>query len=106
MTIIDLGHDPSGPTFRLFQPPARVPAAPVPEEDNAVDDGTVNAGPLIRRLIAIKDALEDIPRQAKRLARWRATARRRAPSATLSHHCAPAGRRDSASGQSMKSMRS
>ena len=35
-------------------------------------DGTVNAGPLCRRLFAIMRALEDLPRQAKRLARWRA----------------------------------
>ena len=37
-----------------------------------VDDDTVNARPLIRRLLAITDALQDIPRQALRLARWQA----------------------------------
>ena len=41
--------------------------------DETVDDGTVNAGHLIRRLLAITDALQDIPRQAMRLARWRAS---------------------------------
>ena len=50
--------------------PAPVPAAPVVEEK--VDDGTVNARPLIRRLLAVTDALRDIPRQALRLARWQA----------------------------------
>ena len=69
VTIIDLGYDPSGPTIRLFQPPPAAPA-PVPEEDEAIEDGTVDAGPLIRRLMAITDALQDIPRHAMRLARW------------------------------------
>jgi hypothetical protein len=66
--------DPRYPIFRLFRQPEPPPAPPAPvlEEEDAVDDGTVNAGPLIRRLLAIKDALEDIPRQAERLARWRA----------------------------------
>jgi len=36
----------------------------------AIDDGTVNAKPLIRRLFAILDALKDMPRQAERYARW------------------------------------
>jgi len=36
------------------------------------DPTTVNAKPLCRRLFAIKAALEDIPAQAKRYARWRA----------------------------------
>ncbi len=43
-------------------PPQRVPA---------VDD-TVNAGRLRRRLQALKRALDDLPGQAKRLARWQA----------------------------------
>ena len=37
-----------------------------------VDDGMVNAAPLIRRLMACADALTDIPRQAMRLAQWQA----------------------------------
>ncbi|MBL8908600.1 MAG: hypothetical protein JNM20_18155, partial [Rhizobiales bacterium] len=37
-----------------------------------VDDGTVNAKPLIRRLMAVLDAVQDIPRHALRLARWQA----------------------------------
>ena len=39
--------------------------------EETVDDGTVDPGPLIRRLLAITDALQDIPRQARRYARWR-----------------------------------
>ena len=41
-------------------------AAPVPPPD-----GLVNAERLSRRLQALKLALDDLPRQAKRLARWR-----------------------------------
>ena len=37
-----------------------------------VDDGMVNAAPLIRRLMACADALTDIPGQAMRLAQWQA----------------------------------
>ena len=45
--------------------PAVVPTPP-PEPD-----GLINAEPLTRRLQALKSALENLPRQAKRLARWR-----------------------------------
>ena len=41
-------------------------AAPAPETD-----GLVNAARLSRRLQALKSALEDLPRQARRMARWR-----------------------------------
>jgi len=58
---------------RFYGPPPAVPA-PAPQNADPTDDGTVNAGPLVRRLLAIKDALEDIPRQAMRLARWQAQA--------------------------------
>jgi len=67
-----IGYDPRIPEFLRGQPAAPA-AAPVPEVAETIDDGTVNAGPLIRRLLAIKDALEDIPRQARRYARWRDT---------------------------------
>jgi hypothetical protein len=66
--FIDVAFDPRIPLFR--QPPVAVPA-PDAEEDT-VDDDTVNAIPLCRRLAAIKRALEDLPRQARRFARWRA----------------------------------
>ncbi len=47
--------------------PARPPAAdPAPPPD-----GLVNAQRLSRRLQALKSALGDLPRQARRLARWR-----------------------------------
>jgi hypothetical protein len=66
--------DPRTPIFRLLgmHPPTASAPPPVPDVDETVDDGTVNAGPLIRRLLAITDALQDIPRQAMRLARWQA----------------------------------
>ena len=65
--------DPRHLMFRLYgQPQPAAPApAPVPEKDRSVDDGTVSAIRLCRRLIAIMGALEDIPRQARRYARWR-----------------------------------
>jgi hypothetical protein len=37
-----------------------------------IDDGTVDARHLVRRLLAAADALQDIPRHALRLALWRA----------------------------------
>ena len=59
-----VGFDPRIPLFRQPQP---APAAPPPQKDD-----TVNAKPLCRRLAAIKLALDDLPRQARRYARWRA----------------------------------
>jgi hypothetical protein len=56
--------DPRSP---LFRQPAPVAPAPAPEPDT-----TVSAEPLCRRLHALKRALENLPRQARRLARWRA----------------------------------
>ena len=48
---------------------ARRPAAVPPPQPS---DALVNAVPLTRRLEALKLALEDLPRQARRMARWRA----------------------------------
>ncbi len=48
----------------LVPRPAVVPAPP--------PDGLINAKRLARRLQALKSALEDLPRQARRMARWRA----------------------------------
>lgn len=56
--VVDVTVDPRIPLFRV-----QAPAAPLP------DDGTVNAVPLCRRLVAIRAALEDLPRQARRYAR-------------------------------------
>jgi hypothetical protein len=61
---LDAAFDPLVPLFR-----ASPPAAPAVEEES---DGTVSAASLCRRLAAIKRALEDLPRQARRYARWRA----------------------------------
>ena len=66
-------HDAS-PLIPLFQP--RRLESPTPEPD-----GTVNAQRLFRRLAAVRMALENLPRQAKRLARWKARrARMQGPS--------------------------
>jgi hypothetical protein len=43
-----------------------------PIADAAPSDGLVNVQPLTQRLEALKLALEDLPRQARRMARWRA----------------------------------
>jgi hypothetical protein len=56
--------DPRSPLFLRSQPRAPEPA-PEPKD-------TVSAASLCRRLAAIKGALEDLPRQARRYARWRA----------------------------------
>jgi len=62
--VIDVGFDPRIPLFR--QPlPIMQASTPPP-----APDGTVNAKRLCRRLAAIKSALEDLPRQARRYARW------------------------------------
>jgi hypothetical protein len=56
------------PLVPLFQKPSQYDVEPTPKPD----DGTVSAARLSRRLAAIKDALEDLPRQAQRLVRWQA----------------------------------
>ena len=65
-----MNFDPRVPSFLRFQPivPQPAPAAPPASKK----DDTVNAKPLCRRLAAIKFALEDLPREARRLARWQA----------------------------------
>ena len=50
-----------GPPIRPAKAPARAKSA----------DGMVNAARVIRRLEALESALADLPRQAKRLVRWR-----------------------------------
>ncbi len=54
------------PLVPLFQP-RRPTESPVPELNDSVD-----ATRLGRRLAAVKMALDDLPRQAKRLVRWKA----------------------------------
>jgi hypothetical protein len=58
------GSDPRVAALWPARPSAADPAPP--------PDGLVNANRLTRRLHALKLALEDLPRQARRLARWRA----------------------------------
>jgi hypothetical protein len=57
------GNDPRVAAMWSTPQPAPDPAAP--------PDGLVNAARLSRRLQALKFALDDLPRQARRLARWR-----------------------------------
>jgi hypothetical protein len=66
--------DPRAPIFRLLgqRPPSAPVPPPVPEVKKRVDDGTVNAVHLIRRLHAVMDALQNIQRHAMRLALWQA----------------------------------
>lgn len=67
--VIDVSFDPRVPLFRSVPPP------PAPEPlslSPPPPDGTVKAMRLCRRLAAIKSALEDLPRQARRYARWQA----------------------------------
>ena len=61
--------------------PAAAPAPP--------PDGLVNAERLSRRLQALKLALEDLPRQARRMARWRV--RRESMKSSKVQVAAPAG---------------
>jgi hypothetical protein len=56
----------SDPTVASLWPARRPAADPAPPPD-----GLVGAARLTRRLQALKLALEDLPRQARRLARWR-----------------------------------
>jgi hypothetical protein len=59
------GPDPRVAAIWASYKPAVVPVPPPPP------DGLVAAEPLTRRMQALKSALNDLPRQAKRLARWR-----------------------------------
>jgi hypothetical protein len=59
-----------GPRIHVFPYDSLRPAAP-PATAPPPPDGLVNAERLGRRLQALKSALDDLPRQAKRLARWR-----------------------------------
>ncbi|MFO0992474.1 MAG: hypothetical protein U1E67_11135 [Hyphomicrobiales bacterium] len=66
ISVID--YDPRIPESLRAHFMAPVPAAPVVEAK--VDDGMVSARHLVRRLLAVLDAVQDIPRHAMRLARW------------------------------------
>jgi hypothetical protein len=58
---------PAGPLVPLFGAGASAPVVAAPPPELLAD-----ARPLARRLEALRLALEDLPRQARRLARWRA----------------------------------
>ena len=64
LRVIDVSFDPRVPLFRKALPVAPVV---VPEPDDSV-----SAIRISRRLAAIKLALEDLPRQARRYLRWQA----------------------------------
>lgn len=68
--VFDAVPDPRIPWFLRPQVPAPAPA-PIPKKADVIDDGTVSAIRLCRRLVAFADALSDIPRQARRYVRWR-----------------------------------
>jgi hypothetical protein len=63
------------PRILFFGPDSRVddlwPAPPPVTAPVSPPDGLVNAARLNRRLQVLKSALEDLPRQARRMARWR-----------------------------------
>ena len=63
------------PRILFFGPDSRIddlwPAPPPKAEPTPPPDGLVNAARLSRRLQVLKSALEDLPRQALRMARWR-----------------------------------
>ena len=64
------GYDPRipEPLRSLFSPPA---PAPAPQQEETVQDNTVSARSLCRRLFAIIRALKNMEREAKRYALWR-----------------------------------
>ena len=76
----------------LWPRPVTKPAPPP-------SDGLVNATRLSRRLQALKLALEDLPRQARRMARWRVR-REAITTPTLDRRSAPARRPAAARGHS------
>jgi len=69
LQIVDVGSNPMFPFYVVIRPQEQPPAALVTEK---ADDGMVDARKLIRRFIALTEALGDIPGQAMRLARWQA----------------------------------
>lgn len=61
----------------LFDLDLAAPVAP-PQRPAASPEDPISAAQLCRRLTALKSALDDLPEQARRLARWRARRRWRA----------------------------
>jgi hypothetical protein len=67
------------PRIHVFPYDSLRPAPPLVAGPATPADGLVSAQRLTRRLQALKLALDDLPRQAKRLARWQLR-RKKAPS--------------------------
>jgi hypothetical protein len=62
-----------GPRIPAFLRPQPAPApAPIPKKPDGIDDGTVSAIRLCRRIFAMAEALADIQHHAMRYARWEA----------------------------------
>jgi hypothetical protein len=59
------------PRIHVFPYDTMVPIARLAVVPPSLPDGLVNAARLTRRLQALKSALEDLPNQARRMARWR-----------------------------------
>ena len=62
---------PAGPIPRISVPGFLDPIFP-PAKTFLLHDGTISAGHICRRLLALRDALDDLPGQARRLVRWQA----------------------------------
>jgi hypothetical protein len=73
-TLVMLGYDRGRSTIERFDYPdlGPAPSQPAATKQEPIDDGTVNAAPLIRRLLAVLDAVQDVQSYALRLARWHA----------------------------------
>jgi hypothetical protein len=73
-TVLPLRHRPkirrNPPRIHFFPYDTLSPARPPVAVPPPPPDGLVNAARLTRRLQALKLALDDLPRQAKRLVRW------------------------------------
>jgi hypothetical protein len=73
-TVLPLRHRPkirrNPPRIHFFPYESLRPAPPPVAAPELPPDGLVNSASLSRRLQALKLALDDLPRQAKRLVRW------------------------------------
>ena len=66
------GPEPHVHSIESFFQQKQAEIAAAQAKQQTVDDGMVDARKLIRRFLALTDALGDIPGQARRLARWQA----------------------------------
>ncbi len=97
---------PAHPFLRIRSPGGGLFPAPRPVvELPPPADGLVNAARLTRRLLALKLALDDLPRQARRLIRWQAEAESLAMAEVHDRRSAPAIRRATAGSPFTRSMK-